>query len=160
MIKKNDIKLKPSGKRLFSEISAPSFASNPNTPNVNFFNNNNNFLAAKTKSTDEADGNRANFAKISPMSSFINRPNNNFLNSVVGSRQELTSSPNLVTMVIGNSQNQTPLISTFLNSPNNNNNNININTNNNSSIISSASILPVSTSFTRKLQNIQSERLN
>lgn len=88
-------------------------------------------------------GNNKNTTKITSFT----RPTTNFLSTVVGSRLGYMSknSSNLVTMVINN--NGTGKTSSTVSQT--------INT-----TAPSASNLPLGSNFSRKLQNIQSERLN
>lgn len=136
MIKKNEFKIKPNNKRIFNEIS-----SNSSSIVVNTLNNNNNNQANNSnvniikniKLEDETDSFAYNNRNLT---------NRNYLTTVVSSRNNYSSNTNnLVTMVINN----------------NNNNNMN-SLPSSSTNLSSNSI--VGTNFARKLQSIQTERLN
>ena len=138
MIKKNEFKIKPNNKRIFNEISSNSSSNivvNPlnNNNNNNQANNSNVNIIKNIKLEDETDSFTNNNRNLT---------NRNYLTTVVSSRNNYSSNTNnLVTMVINN----------------NNNNNMN-SLPASSTNLSSNSI--VGTNFARKLQSIQTERLN
>lgn len=152
MIKKNDMKMKTSNKRLFSDISShntipinTTLSNNLNTSNTsaNIATTPTavitNVKAAEKANEDETDG-KIKVPRITPLASTqLNRSLNtsNFLNKIV-SNTKLGSTPNsnLVTMVIGSSNSS----------------------NTSSSTNTGSSILTLGSNFARKLQNIQNER--
>jgi hypothetical protein len=142
MIKKNEFKIKPNNKRIFNEISSNNSTSsssivvNPLNNNNNHTNNSNVNIIKNIKLEDETDSFTNNTRNLA---------NRNYLTTVVSSRNNYSSNTNnLVTMVINNN--------------NNNNNNIMNSLPSSSTNLSSNSI--VGTNFARKLQSIQTERLN
>jgi len=132
----------PYNKRIFNEISSNNSTSsssivvNPLNNNNNHTNNSNVSIIKNIKLEDETDSFTNNTRNLA---------NRNYLTTVVSSRNNYSSNTNnLVTMVINNN--------------NNNNNNIMNSLPSSSTNLSSNSI--VGTNFARKLQSIQTERLN
>lgn len=133
MIKKNDVKIRTSNKRLFSEISSHCLTVNT--------------LSTKTSTNteDERDGRvkitRINsFGSSQPRSVHSNAINNhssstnsNFLSKIVSSKLGSTSNSNLVTMVVGSSSNQNQAMNISL---------------------------PLGANFAKHIQTIQNERTN
>lgn len=133
MIKKNDVKIRTSNKRLFSEISSHCLT-------VNTFNS-----KTSSNSEDERDG-RVKITKISSFGSSQSRPANsnvinnhsslassNFLSKIVSSKLGSMSNSNLVTMVVGSSSNQNQAMNISL---------------------------PLGANFAKRIQTIQNERAN
>lgn len=135
MIKKNEIKVRTSNKRLFSDISSHNLPVNTSS------------FKASLSNEDERDG-RVKITKISSFGSAQPRTANsnttighsgatstNFLSKIVSSKLGSTSNSSLVTMVVGSSssssQNQTVNIS-----------------------------MPLGTNFSKRIQTIQNERTN
>ena len=153
MVKKNEIKFKPTNKRLFSEISSSGFTSNNSIQSASP--SNNSLIPNKSRSppNDESDGHNCKgvqIPRVTYANTNLNRLSPNFINTIVGPRPDHSSSSSPVTIVIGSSShashNQTSLqATTFLSS---------------SSHLSSGAAFSAASNFSRKLQNIQSERLN
>ncbi|CAF0724811.1 unnamed protein product [Brachionus calyciflorus] len=111
MIKKNEVKIKTSNKRLFSEISSHNVIPT-NSPVVTSVVN----CRSSSTSEDERDGR----AKITRINSFgnssmspqknslvtnLNRSGTNFLSKIVNSKLGSTSNSNLITMVVNSGSN-------------------------------------------------------
>ena len=172
MIKRNEVKIKPNNKRLFAEISLSSSNSNSNSSsNSNLttttISNSNNFSMIKnitledeqdsslrsspapTNAPASAEPNNVTYMCSNGLHRIASNVNNKI---VVGSRLGYTSnSNNLVTMVINAGSSSMPSLSSHSSSSSN------VFTNP-TSVINSA--IGVGASFARKLQNIQTERLN
>jgi len=166
MIRKNEVKIKPNNKRLFAEISSTS--NNTSTTSTTVPTNTSSSSSSSSSSVvnniksikieDEQDSSLPSPAKVQNMSNGLHRIASNVNNKiVVGSRIGYTSnSNNLVTMVINSSSSLLPSSSSSSST---------LNLSNNSSVFSNQAALMntaigVGASFARKLQNIQTERLN
>ena len=134
MIKKNELKIKTSNKRLFSDISMQ------NTIPVNIKNPINN-IANTNKDENNKDETDSKLKKLNTLKTTSNLSNTSFLNKIVGFKPNqlpttnLTfsgaKSPSLITMIVSNTNSAST-------------------TNSNTNTIGS--------SFARKLKDIQSER--
>jgi hypothetical protein len=161
MIRKNEVKIKPNNKRLFAEISSTSNNTSTTSTTVPTNTSSGSSVANNIKSIkieDEQDSSLPSPAKVQNMSNGLHRIASNVNNKiVVGSRIGYTSnSNNLVTMVINSSSSLLPSSSSSSST---------LNLSNNSSVFSNQAALMntaigVGASFARKLQNIQTERLN
>lgn len=149
MIKRNEIKIKSSNKRLFSDISSHNIIPTTNTLKVTSIASTNNQVE------DETDGLKKKITKISsnictPIVSSTNSPmpianintQNRFLSKIVSTK--LGSSSNTITTTTNNGLN-------------NNNSNLIVLKNPQITAPSSLSVL-VGSNFSRKLQNIHLER--
>lgn len=102
MIKKNEVKIKTSNKRLFSEISSHSVM--PTSSIITSVVSSNNRPSLSNE--DETDG-RAKLSRINSFGSSYTAQNltsgnsTNYLSKIVGSKLGSTSNTNLVTLVVG-----------------------------------------------------------
>ena len=168
MIRRNELKIKTSNKRLFSDISlqnsipttnhqAKTIAATSNASLINSSSLLRNFKTISSSSneltSDETDGKSNN--KI-PRITTLNRSltSTSFLNKIVSTKLGSTPNSNLVTMVIANNQNQYHS-SDALNAKSLTNANA---SGNGTSGGGSSVLTSLGSNFARKLQDIQSER--